>query len=325
VADGEKLTEFEFPGAIRSVAFQPQGPGVATLSSNGLVRLWNATSGAALGEPFPADGTRATQFAFTPDGGRILLGDQGGSLSCWNAKTGKRMFPLPAIQRGSIIGLASSADGRVVVASSSDGTARVWDLQDRHPLGELIRLDRHAGLLMVRPRSQQILLAAEPRSAVLFDIPAATQLGALLEQDIQAVAISPDGESVVTGSRSGNARLYKAATGQTFGKAMSHARVVQQVAFRRDSTVVLTGSDDGTARLWDAANGEPRLTLPHRVPLGPTAQVKAAVFSPDGRVVATGDNLGIVRIWNSETGALIHSFEKVDGAANSISFSEVRY
>src|SRR4029453_7121305 len=96
---------------------------------------------------------------------------------------------------------------------------------------------------------------------------------------------------------------------------------VQQVAFRRDSTVVLTASDDGTARLLDAASGGLRLTLPHRVLLSAAAEVKAAVFSPDGQVVVTGDDFGIVRIWNSETGALIHSFEKIDGAANSISFS----
>ena len=321
-AGGKQLAEFAGPAGVLSVTFQPRGPAVATLSRNGRVRLWNATGGGMIGEPFPADGTRATQIAFMPDGNRILLGDQGGSLSCWNARTGKRMFLLPNSLRGSIVGLACAADGQAVVATSNDGTARVWDLQDRRALGELIRLDRHAGNLAFRPGTRQILLAAKPRSAVLWDIPATTRWGTLLDPNIQAVAFSPDGLTAVTGSRSGTARLYNVATGRTFGKVMNHAKLVKRVALRPDGEVVLTASLDGTAQLWNAADGEPRCEpMSHRFPTGAGVQVETAVFSPDGRVVLTGDSNGLVRIWNGDTGELIHVFEKINGPTDSVCFS----
>lgn len=309
--DGKQLAEFSVPPGVLSVTFQPQGPAIATLSRNGLVHLWNAAGSGMIGVPFPKDGIGARRIAFTPDGRQLLLAGQDGPLSCWNADTGKQVYVLPHTHRGLIVGLACAADGQAVVATSSDGTARVWDLQGRRALSELIRLDRHAESLAFRPGTRQILLCAEPRSAVLWDIPAAPRLGTLLDPEIHAVAFSPDGKTAVTGSRSGIARLYNTATGRTFGKDMKHAGLVKRVAFRPDGAVVLTASLDGTAQLWNSANGEPRGTrMDHGHGPKTSFRIEAAVFSPDGRFVLTGDSTGVVRMWNGDTGESVSVFDR---------------
>ncbi|HZN36103.1 MAG TPA: WD40 repeat domain-containing serine/threonine protein kinase, partial [Pirellulaceae bacterium] len=242
-ADGQQLTQFAGPTAVESVAFQPQGPAVATLSRDGLVRLWNASDGGRLGNPLQVAGTSVMRMDFTPDGSRLLLGGRDGSLTCWNVGSRRRMFSLPTDRRGEFAGLACASDGQTVVASSADGTARAWHMQDQRTLGDLIHLDRHAGILAFRPGTRQILLAAEPRSAVLWDIPAKTRAAPRLGQGpVQTVAFSPDGSTAATGTRNGIAHLYDAVTGRPLGAAMQHAGTIQHVSFRRDSAVLVTAS-----------------------------------------------------------------------------------
>ncbi len=93
-------------------------------------------------------------------------------------------------------------------------------------------------------------------------IPATTAFGIgtplLHDGRVIAVAFSPMGETVLTGSGDTTARLWDAKTGAPRGEPMRHEADVYAVAFSPDGKTVLTGSWDSTARLWDAENGAPR-------------------------------------------------------------------
>ena len=64
-----------------------------------------------------------------------------------------------------------------------------------------------------------------------------------------AVAFSPDGRWVVSGSGDGTARVWDAATGHEVAR-MTHDDLVCAVAFSPDGRWVVSGSDDKTARVW---------------------------------------------------------------------------
>jgi WD40 repeat protein len=109
---------------------------------------------------------------------------------------------------------------------------------------------------------------------------------------VRAVAFSPDGARVLTGSDDNTARLWDASTGKTVAALDGHTDAVWAVAFSPDGAHVLTGSFDKTARLWDAATGKTVATLE-----GHTGPVRTVAFSPDGARVLTGSEDHAARLW----------------------------
>ena len=124
---------------------------------------------------------------------------------------------------------------------------------------------------------------------------------------VNAVAFSPDGTRVATGSSDGSGRVFDAATGAEVSR-LDHDAPVNAVAFSPDGTRVATGSGGGfsrggSARVFDAATGAEVSRLDHDAP------VNAVAFSPDGTRVATGSSDGSARVWYADRRRLIEQAE----------------
>jgi WD40 repeat protein len=98
------------------------------------------------------------------------------------------------------------------------------------------------------------------------------------------VAVSPDGQRVVSASADNVLRLWDVPSGRQLGAPMTgHTEMVTSVAFSPDGHRILSNSDDNTIRLWDADTARP---------LGePTSSLKSTVatitFTPDGQHVVS--------------------------------------
>jgi eukaryotic-like serine/threonine-protein kinase len=114
---------------------------------------------------------------------------------------------------------------------------------------------------------------------------------------INALDISPDGKTIITGSTDTTARLWDAATGRPIGVPMVHKGGVFRVAFSADGKKVLT-DESNLVRLWDAATGKP---IRDPLVIGKIPSAKTAVFGPNGESVLAATQKSLYR-WNIATG-----------------------
>lgn len=327
MSDGERLGDLEHPTAVGQILFRPQTHQVATVGSDGLVRLWEMTDGRpspVANSPvreFRAVSRRLQTIAFSPDGKRMLAGDSRGTISDWEVDTGRRLPDL-ANQSGIVTAIAVASDGQTAAAAWDTGMARVWSLTSQAKFCELLRLDRHAGILTLRPGTRQLLIAAEPHAAALWDVPDPARLAPVLSQkQVSAIAFSPDGEQAITGSRDKTVRLRDTKSGRMVEgiSNIRHEERVSQVAYRPDGAVILTASSDGTARLWNANGGTKRgQVMDHRASAGARPEVTAALFSPEGQWVLTGDSRGVIQTWNGDTGEPVRTWERISDQAGTV-------
>jgi WD40 repeat protein len=96
---------------------------------------------------------------------------------------------------------------------------------------------------------------------------------------VGAMAFSPDGRQVLSGSRDKTLRLWDAANRALLRTFAGHSYPVLSVAFSPDGRQVLSGSVDKTLKLWDAASGALLRTFK-----GHSSSVLSVAFSPNAYV-----------------------------------------
>ena len=113
---------------------------------------------------------------------------------------------------------------------------------------------------------------------------------------VTAVAWSPDGSRIATGSAVG-VRVWDAVTGEDlFSLELECGRGVESVAWSPDSRRIATGSIFGDVRVWDAVTGENVLSLEC------SHEVESVAWSPDGKRILTKTRRNEIRIWDVTSG-----------------------
>ncbi|RKZ53210.1 MAG: hypothetical protein DRR16_03840 [Candidatus Parabeggiatoa sp. nov. 3] len=260
---------------------------------------------------YPDQIQKISCVALSPNGRYALFGGNSRTLWRWDLQSGKLQALLG--HTDIISSVTFSPQGRYALSGSRDRTVRLWDIEQ----GRLKHTYRgHSGLVSsVRFSSADYALSGSyDKTMRLWNNQSQT-----FEQRFRgnsdwvlSVAFSPNGQTVLSGSRDHKMRLWDINGSQVrtfWGQAYIHS-----VNFL-DGQRIVSGNGDGTVQIWDINSGRVSQTL-----RGHRDAVFSVDVSQEGRLVS-GSLDNTLRLWDTNTGQTLQTFKGHTDDVYAVSFS----
>jgi WD40 repeat protein len=186
--------------------------------------------------------------------------------------------------------------GTLLATASTDGTAKVWDLDSGD---ELVTLTGHEDVVKAvafHPLGTYLATASTDQTTKIWELASGDVIHTLSShtEHVIDVAFSYDGDLVATASRDGTAKLWDTSTGEELITFRGHSGSVNAVTFNPSGELLVTGGEDATARVWDIASGQELLVL-----TGHKAPIYNVIFSLlTGTPLATSSLDGTAKAWD---------------------------
>ncbi|MCX6270729.1 MAG: hypothetical protein NTU44_05830 [Bacteroidetes bacterium] len=241
---------------VRSIALSHSGNQLVSCSSDGSVRLWQINLPGAF-QPFNTlkkgkNGFRSV--AMSPDEKWVASGNTDGEILVWQTTHPEG---VPQILRLNTfpVNTLRFLPSQVLVAGSSDGLIRVWDVRDKTPVllnsistgMKISQMDFQTdkNLLFISTLDGQVmrvkLQGQNPVPEVLLKSP----------KPIQTLCLTKDGEYLALGFSSGLIRIVKVAhPNDNPVDLIGHTSSINSLVFSPDGTILASCSYDRTIRLW---------------------------------------------------------------------------
>ena len=133
---------------------------------------------------------------------------------------------------------------------------------------------------------------------------------------VLSVAITPDGQYIVSGSDDKTIKIWDINTGECLKILEGHTDSVRSVAIIPDGQSIVSSGGDSTIKIWDISTGECLKTLE-----GHTEFVRTVAITPDGQSIVSGGDDAIINIWNINTGECLKTLEGHTGWVWSVAIT----
>jgi len=305
-------------GAVRSVAFSPDGRLLAAASSSfqqaaqgrkNEIKLWDVKARKEIRAFSDESCNNIFCLAFSPDSKLLALVDYN-VIKVWDVGKGEERITIGEGAGGSFQSVAFSHDGRLLASATKahDATTNTWYVKIMLWSVETGVLARTMSL---RGRANQVAsLAFSPDGRLLatgswdtiiklWSMEAGKGDSTLRGHrgHVNSIAFSPDGKILVSGSSDFTVRLWDVDSAREITTLKGHANRVHAVAFSPDGKFVASGSLDRLIKIWEVGSGKEVMTL-----RGHASVITSLAFSPDGKLLASGSCDKTTKIWNTQTG-----------------------
>lgn len=296
-AIGEPMTAES--GVPLAIAFSSEGKSLAVGSSDGSIQLWRVDSRSKLGEPLLGHTGAVRSIAVRADG-VFASGAADKTVRLWDMRSLASVGELHG-HEGVIGSVAFSPDGNFLASASRDGTIRIWELAGSARLIDVQHGIDRDGISIAYTPGGHTLISAGGKRVLMWSLarPLWRSMRGHTEL-IEAVAISPDGKTIATGSLDKTVQLWDVARGEPVSPPLiGHQEGVRALAFSPDGKMIATASD--RVRFWDVSTAQ-ELVTHYR---GHEGRIVALAFSPNGRTMASASWDRTIRLWDIATRAPI--------------------
>lgn len=307
--------------SVHSVAFSPDSKTIAVGGDGtdgiGNVYLWNLQNN-TISQPLEGLPGKVIAIAFSPNGEKIAsvtdVGDDNSSVMVWGLQG--NLIDRPFEENGYPLTSVAFSPNSERIAFGSDGTIRLWDLQQRSPVGQTFQ--GHSG--NVNPVAfstdgKTIASGAIDGTIWLWDLQGNSIAQTFQRQShTSLVAFSPDNKTLLASSGDGSVQLLSLEGSIINDILQGNEEAEYSIAFSHNSGMVVRGRDNGVIEIRDLQGdiiGEPFQQK----------GVRSVAFSTDDRMIASGSGDGTLQLWDLQGNPVGSSFQTRGGEVLSMTFS----
>ena len=293
----QSASEFKgHDGLVHSVAVSPDGTVLATAGVDGLIKIWDFSSGK---EKFVLKGHTGTvnSVAFSKDGSILASGGADKGIRIWNAKEGKAVKEFAKGHTDAVSAVAFSPDGKLLASAGVDKTVRLWDVDGK----ELKNLGSHKDSVYSVAFSNdgtKLVSSGNDGYIKVWDVKAMNEIKTMMV-DLPKKEVVVKKEEPKDKDKDKDKKPKKDGGKKEEPKELRDAFL--GVAFTADGKSVLSVGHDKYLRYWSLADGKELKKL------GPTPDwIFGLALSKDGKYAATAGYGGSIRVYEVESGKQIY-------------------
>lgn len=349
----------EQPLPVTALAFSPDSLTLASGGGEKTVRLWSMETG-RLRSALEGHRDWISTLVFSPDGATLASGscdwayhrgrdpsrfegrDPGAQSEwkLWEVANGRLKRSVTEPDR--LLSLAFAPDSAALVCGIGRD-ARLYDLRTEHPGRVVMRHDGPITGIAFAPDGDSLYTTSHDRTVRRTALVSGKELWCVPGswEQVNAVAISPDGALIATGSSDlrfaerthgpasgplgpGAVRLWDARTGRLIRRLGESCEQVLAVAFSPDGRRIAgAGGRDhdksGFLHVWKSNGGEPVWSLDDQKSI-----VRALAFAPDHSALACAGADGAITLRHPDSGAIVRTLEGHEGELTSVHFAADR-
>ncbi len=191
----------------------------------------------------------------SPDGKRLVVGKNDGTIQFWNTYTGA-LERTHTKNKDWIHSMAYSQDGKLFAAGDGNQTIHVWDAVNAEHIATFTTSYGAINALAFSPDSS-ILASGTHKEIHLWNLETGESSPTFGHEGITSLAFSPDGKILASGSKDSTIRLWNTDTVSLINTLIGHSGSISSLTFRPtikfqddDIKTLVSLSDDATVLVW---------------------------------------------------------------------------
>ena len=242
--------------------------------------------------------------AFAPDGSKIAIGGDLGSVCLWSLKDDRELKRWVTRNSTKINCLQFSADGNILLAAARDdkfddleyegGSLHRFDVEKFEEIKPLAKRDAAPHNFIARLRSGDLFIGSRDGTALKWDLTKDTGKAlntATGDISCQTWAVAPDESEFIAGNHA-KLDIRAMADGKLRATLEGHKGYVLRDCYSPNGKLVASTGEDKTIRVWDPATGKQLKALDV-----PADRILGLVFSPKGDLLISAGYDKKLRVW----------------------------
>ncbi|KAG9509784.1 WD repeat domain-containing protein 83, partial [Fragariocoptes setiger] len=268
---------------------------ILTCGSDRTVKLWSANKQLLL-RTYTGHSDEVADCQAKNDNSQIASCSRDNSVIIWDVATAKilRRFRNMAPNTCVCYGHESS----VILAGSTDGTAKIYDLRAASSWEAIQCLDEASDCInCIRVYRHSILTASSDNCMREYDIRKGSLNIDRFDASLNFIELSKNFLYSMVSSLNGIVRMVDRETGQLLSEYRGHknASYKTEIALAKNDSVIVSGSEDGKIYCWDVVSKDIKQVL--KASPNPMSVVNSVSYSQskDQLLTACGKN---IKLWN---------------------------